>query len=264
MRRALANLILSLGLLLGWGATLVHLSQLSILKPGRLAQASTQLLDNASVRSALADSLQNSLTPLIGNTLSIPADTFQTIIDDAVANPSVQTQFSNAMNEVQLHVLGQSSGPIVLGGTAFSQVVAAGISRYSSQAAAAIAQQGLSISIPGSALPNLGWFARNANHIESLLISAALVAILLALIIHPNRGAVIRRVGFWLIGMSLVNALLFWFIPTYLLPQIAVSWAQILAVILKAVSGPATTFFVEMLGVGALIVGAGEFVKRIS
>ncbi|MGC8464817.1 MAG: hypothetical protein ACP5O0_02685 [Acidimicrobiales bacterium] len=264
MRRGLGSIVLAIGLLCAWGATFVYLSQLSLLKPGRLAQASTTLIHNSAVRGALTNALTTSLTPLLGSTLNIPTGTFHTIIDQAVANPAVQTAFAASMNQAQEHLLGASNGPIVLGGSAFSQVVAAGVVPFSSTAASTIAQQGISITIPGSALPNIGSYARNAHKIEKLLLSLAIICVIIALIIHPSRGSVIRRIGFWMIGMAFGNALIFWFIPTYLLPQIGFSWAQILAIVLRAVSGPATSFYVVLLGLGVIVAGLGQAIKKFA
>jgi hypothetical protein len=242
----------------------VHLSQLSLLKPGRLAQASTTLIHNSAVKGALVNALTTSITPLLGSTLNIPTGTFHNIIDQAVSNPAVENAFTASMNQAQQHLLGASTGPIVLGGTAFSQVVAAGVVPYSSSAASTIAQQGISITIPGSYLPSIGAYAKNAQKIENLLLALAVICIILALIIHPNRGSVVRRIGFWMIGMALGNALIFWFIPTYLLPQIGFSWAQITAVVLRAVSGPATSFYVVLLGLGVIVAGLGQAIKKIA
>ncbi len=264
MRRTLGSLILTIGLLFGWGATFIHLTQLSFLEPGRLGQATTQLVKNTSVRSAMAGALGTALLPLFGGNAAISEAQLDQIITKALANPQVDAEFQNAMNTAQGHLTGANTGPIVLGGPAFSQDVASQIAPYSTQVAQTIAQQGLAIKIPGSALPNLGTYAKQANKLEKLFIAIAALMLILSLVIHPSPGAVLRKVGFWLIGTSIIDAILFWFIPTYILPQVAFSWAQITAAVLKATGGPATTFLVAMLAAGAIVLVLGEGVKKLA
>ncbi len=263
MRKTLGSLILTVGLLFGWGATFIHLTQLSLLQPGRLGQATTQLIKNSAVRSAMAGALGTALIPLFGGNAAISPAALDLIITKALANPQVDAEFQNAMNIAQGHLTGTDSGPIVLGGPAFSQEIAAQVAPYSAQVAQTVAQQGLAIKIPGSALPNLGTYAKQANKLEKLFIAIAALMLILSLIIHPSPGAVLRKVGLWLIGTSIIDAIVFWFIPTYILPQVAFSWAQITAAVLKATSGPATTFYVGMLAVGAIVLILGESVKKL-
>lgn len=262
MRRVLGSFILTIGLLLGWGATMLHLSELSILRTGRLAQASGQLLDNPSVRAALAQSISGSLSPLLGAGINLPPSLYTNIVNQAATQPLVRQEFRTAMNQVQNHLLGQASGPIVLGGRAFAESVASTIAPFAPQIATLLSQQGLSVTIPGTAIPNLGRYARQVNRWQFLLLALAVLFVVLALIIHPSRGAVVRRVGLWLIGISIVNAVIFWAVPTYLLPQIGFSWAQIAAVVFRAVGGPATEFYVELLAAGAAAVIVGESMRR--
>lgn len=241
---------------------MLHLSELSILRTGRLAQASGQLLNNPSVRAALAQSVSASLSPLLGAGLNLPPSLYTSIVNQAATQPLVRQEFRAAMNQVQSHLLGQTSGPIVLSGRAFAESVAATVAPFAPQVATLLSQQGLSVTIPGTAIPNLGKYARQVNRWQFLLLSLAVLSLILALIIHPSRGTVIRRVGLWLIGISLVNAVIFWAIPTYVLPQIGFSWAQIAAVVVRAVGGPATEFYVELLAAGAAAVVVGEGMRR--
>ncbi|SHE72277.1 hypothetical protein SAMN02745225_01428 [Ferrithrix thermotolerans DSM 19514] len=264
MRKTLGSLILTIGLLFGWGATFIHLTQLSFLQPGRLGQATSQLVQNSAVRSAMAGALGTALLPLFGGNTVISQAQLDQIITKALANPQVDAEFQSAMNTAQGHLIGVNTGPITLGGAAFSQEIAAQVAPYSPQVAQTIAQQGLAINIPGSALPNLGGYAKAAGKLERLFIALAALMLILSLIIHPSPGAVLRKVGMWLIGTSAIDAIVFWFVPSYILPQVAFSWAQITSAVLRTAGGPATTFYVALFAAGAIVLVLGEGVKKLS
>ncbi|WP_298334221.1 hypothetical protein [Ferrimicrobium sp.] len=254
LRRLLGNVLLSLGLLAGTIAILAHLSLLTIFNPNRLANDAQTLSTSKTIQSAMADGLTNSLAPITGvSGISISHAELQGIIAAALAQPAVKQEFVNAIRQADGHLLGTNHAPITIGGPGLTEFIAAGISQYSTSLGNSVQQTDLRIAIPGADLPNLGFLARAATTAVPIATEIAIVLFLLALIIHKARSAVIARIGKWLIAMSLFAVLLFWAIPTYLLPRIHLSWALIASVVLKATGQGVTVFYLELAISGVIL-----------
>jgi hypothetical protein len=167
--------------------------------------------------------------------------------------PQVKAEFIGAIRQADGHLLGTDHAPVTIGGPGLTQFIASGISQYSSSLGNAVAQTNLRVAIPGADLPNLGFLAAAAKTAVPIATEIAIVLFLLALIIHKARSAVIARIGKWLIAMSILAVLIFWAIPTYLLPRIHLSWALIAAVVLKATGQGVTVFYIELAVAGVVL-----------
>ncbi len=254
LRRLLGNLLLSLGILAGTIAILAHLCLLTIFNPNRLANDAQTLSASPTIQSAIADGLTNALAPITGASgIVVSHAELQSIVAAAMRQPQVRDQFVSAIRQADGHLLGTNQAPVTIGGPGLTQFIAAGISQYSSSLGNAVQQTNLRIAIPGADLPNLGPLARAARIAVPIATDAAIVLFLLALIIHKARSAVIARIGKWLIAMSIVAVLIFWALPTYLLPKIHLSWALLASVILKATGQGVTVFYLELAVSGVIL-----------
>ncbi len=254
LRRLLGNLLLSLGILAGTIAILAHLCLLTIFNPNRLANDAQTLSASPTIQSAIADGLTNALAPITGvSGIVVSHAELQSIVAAAMRQPQVRDQFVSAIRQADGHLLGTNQAPVTIGGPGLTQFIAAGISQYSSSLGNAVQQTNLRIAIPGADLPNLGPLARAARIAVPIATDAAIVLFLLALIIHKARSAVIARIGKWLIAMSIVAVLIFWALPTYLLPKIHLSWALLASVILKATGQWVTVFYLELAVSGVIL-----------
>ena len=252
MRRFVAGLLVAIGLIFGSLAIFIHLTQLSLLQPGRLQQAASQLIASPAVRNALVGATATGINQYLPQGTYIPTQEASVVVDKVLSDPTVQGEFAAAMGNAQARLLGQTNQPIVLTGPAFTQAVVTALNPFSPQAASAVANSGITIPIPGANLPNLSKYVSWAPRLLSLFRALAILLCGVGLIIHPARMTVLSRISLWLIGISLLNALIFWFAPAYLLPSIGTSWAAIAAVILKAASGPAAAFYATLLGIGVI------------
>ncbi|MHB1733719.1 hypothetical protein [Ferrimicrobium acidiphilum] len=254
LRRLLGNILLGIGLLAGTIAIFAHLSLLTIFNPNRLANDAQTLSTSKTIQSAMASGLTTSLAPITGVAgISISHAELQGIITAALAQPAVRQQFVSAIRQADGHLLGTDHAPVTIGGPGLTQFVASGISQYSTSLGTAVQQTNLRIAIPGADLPNLGFLARAAKTAVPIATELAVVLFLLALIVHKARSAVIARIGKWLIAMSIVAVLIFWAIPTYLLPQIHLSWALIASIVLKATGQGVTVFYIELAVSGIIL-----------
>lgn len=264
LRRLLGNILLSLGILAGTIAILAHLSMLTIFNPNRLANDAQTLSSSSTMQSAIADSLTNTLSPITGVAgITVSHGELQSVIAAALRQPEVQAQFISAIRQADGHLLGTDHAPVTIGGPALTQFIAAGISQYSSSLGNAVAQTNLHIAIPGADLPNLGPLARAAKTAVPIATEIAIVLFLLALIIHKARSAVIARIGKWLIAMSIIAVLIFWAVPTYLLPKIHLSWALIATVVLKATGQGVTVFYLELAISGIILYALSKVASKL-
>lgn len=260
VRQLLGDLLYWGGILAGSLAILIHLLLLSVFTPGKLPQATTQILASPAVQRACADSLVNALAPIAaaqGTTIS-PAQAL-TAVHLALSSPIVQHDFLEAMTTAQERLLGQTTAPVVIGGPVFTHAVAAALDPAAPQVARALDSEDLAISIPGADVPNLGLLAHDASRTEHTLTSVALLFLVLALVIHHDRRRLLGRIGTWLVGSSIAEVVLFWFLPHEVLPHIGFSWAQVAAVVLQATGAATVTFFLELfaLGAGAIALARG-------
>jgi hypothetical protein len=94
------------------------------------------------------------------------------------------------------------------------------------------------------------------NAAELLLLLIALVAVGAALLIDPHRDRVLVRVGYWALGASLLQ-LLIWLALPKALGHFSNSWAQIGAAALRAGGTGLLGVFVTLAVVGVVAVGLG-------
>ena len=91
---------------------------------------------------------------------------------------------------------------------------------------------------------------------ERYLVIAAILAIAAALIIGPRRGRTLTQVGWWALGASVVQLIIWLGLPK-LLGHFDNSWAQIAAAALKAGGTGLLAVFVTLAVIGAACLAAG-------
>ncbi len=93
-----------------------------------------------------------------------------------------------------------------------------------------------------------------------LLFIIAAAAIALALLISPNRGRTLMRVGWWAIAASVVQLLIWLGLPR-LLGHFSNAWSQVAAAALRADEGGLVTVFVVLAVSGAVAIVVGLMVR---
>jgi hypothetical protein len=93
---------------------------------------------------------------------------------------------------------------------------------------------------------------------EIALLVVAVLLVGAALLLGPSRDRILIRVGFWAIGASIFQ-LLIWYVLPRLLGHFTNDWAQVAAAALRAGGTGLLTVFGALagLGVAALVVGYG-------
>ncbi|ACU54685.1 hypothetical protein Afer_1771 [Acidimicrobium ferrooxidans DSM 10331] len=264
LRRLLGDLLYWAGLIAGTGAIVIHLFTLTVLTPGRLTQQAHQLLSASVVQRAIADSLANALQP-IASAQGVQLTSSETLaaVHSALSSPLVQSDFLGAMTTAQDRLLGKTSAPVVIGGPAFTQAIAASLASVDPSVAHVVAGEDLAVTVPGADVPNLGFIATNAPRTEHTLTDIALLALVLALVLHNDRRKLLARIGTWLVGCSIAEVALFWFLPKVILPHVGFSWAQFAAVVLTMTGAATVTFFLELFAAGAAAIALARGAKAL-
>lgn len=253
-RAALAGVALSIGLIFGYVAITAYLMSQSIFHQGRLAQAAQKIISNPIVRNDIANAITNNISSSIGNVPLNAASEINVALRSVLATPALQNVFTNTLALAQARLIGNNVGNITIGGASITTPLSQALASVDPALAASIKNSNLSISVPGTALPNLGVINRALPRVEHDALAGALGLIGFALIVSPHRAKVIRKVGFAAVAISFVNAFLFWLVPSYLLPLTGFSWTPVASVILSAVGGPAISTFIALLLTGGALI----------
>jgi uncharacterized membrane protein len=265
LRRVIGDILLAFGLIMATIATLAYLSIISFFSPVQIAKQANMLASNPAIQSAVADSLANVISPYADvQGIVISHSQLQTAVATALKNPVVKQEFIQALQTADEHLLGKSKQPITLGGPVFDSVIVQEIAPYSTALASTLSHENLQVSIPGADLPNLGIVARSITSIEKIATTLAVVTLLLALVFHPARPSVLKRIAAWMISIAAFDVIIFWLVPVKLLPLIKLSWAQIAAVLLKAEGAPALSFYVKLLIGGGILFLLSRAAKALA
>lgn len=163
-----------------------------------------------------------------------------------VASPALASSLGSSKGNVSSALLTQLRSVDPAAATAISNRIGAGTTGAS----------------PLSALPDGALTA--ADHAHSVLRSAelylaliAVAAVALALLIGPRRDRVLVRVGWWAVGASVVQ-LLIWLALPKILGHFDNAWAQVGAAALRAGGTGLLTVFVALAVGGALAIVVGK------
>ncbi len=259
LRRSVANILLLVGILAGSLAITMHFASASFLNPHKLSENSSQLVTSAPFVSFLATALGSEIQPIeTAEGAYVTESQLQSAVATALAQPSVHAQVINDLGQADARLIGDKTAPIVIGGPVFEQIVVAQISRDNSAVGNAVSQVPLTISIPGTDLPDLSFLVRFAHTIETGATIVSLVALIAALALHKKHRTVLRRIGIWLLLSAAGGVFVFWIVPTYILSHTPAAWALITSVLLKATAATTVAFTIGLIAAGiiALILSA--------
>jgi len=259
VRRSIANLLLLVGILAGSVAITMHFASASFLDPHKLSENSSQLVTSAPFASFIATALGSEIQPVeTAEGAYVTQGQLQSAVATALSQPSIHAQVINDLAEADSRLIGERTGPIVVGGPLFDQIVVAQISHDNSALGNAISEVPLTISIPGTDLPNLHFLVRFANTIETGATLIAAVALIAAVSLHKKHRVVLRRIGIWLLLSAAAGVFVFWVVPTDILAHTPAAWALIASVLLKATATTTLGFTIALVagGVISLILSA--------
>ena len=244
VRRALATILLTLGLLSGSLALSAWWVQRTAFDTSNTSTIAEAALQNPELRSDLARGIADRVAIELGVDHSV----VQTAAETTLVRPDIAILFSGVLRDIHSRLIGQSAGPVVVPADLVARAV-------SIPAAAQLAD--VSIDIPTfDALDSARKTLRDAIPI---LIYAALVLTVMGVVLHPRKSTALRTLGAWFLGASVVELLIAYGVPVLLLPALVDSpYAELVAEVDKATLGPLVGVLVMLAGagVGCLVAGA--------
>jgi hypothetical protein len=190
--------------------------------------------------------------------IDVKADS-RVIADRLVASPTFRTVFSSSIGAMHHYVLVDRSGPppTIDLSPIVPTVREIAISVRANYAALPDVPMDIRVAVPRSALPDGTWTSRTITA-DRLRTAATLVilAMLAAIVVHPNRPKALRRVGRFFVGLGLGQVLVVLALPLAIgrLPDDAAPIASaLLGVLRPRLLAPAG--LVVAIGVGLWVAG---------
>lgn len=205
----------------------------TVLDPGRSEAVAEALLENDAVRDQLVANIAGGIEATLPPDAPVDRVTIETAARTALESPQVEALFLDAFVRTHQAFLGEGEAPESIDGGAFGAAARDALVQSRPELDSVLpAAPSVPVPLPTDRLPNLGGVRSFLLAAIPVLAAVAAAGTLLALLVTSNRPAVIRRAGFWAIGLS---AFILAF--AYGIPALAEAWAPDQAEIVAALIG---------------------------
>jgi hypothetical protein len=228
-------------------AAIIWALQTTAKDTSKLAQTAPTLLQEPTVRTELAQSVEDALIPDQSQVSSDQIDNAQTLSQDAVAQPQIVPAFGAVIIAMHAHLFDGAQGQIELNQPA---VLAAIHSAEVHGAPVVPVPPSFHVMIDPNALPNLKTAMSRLEVLMLLLAAVGIALIVIGVITSEHRGRSIMRVGRWLLVVGAFAITIFWAIPKLILEHMG-SWGAIVGILLE------TGDHIIIPGVIIALVGGG-------
>jgi hypothetical protein len=215
MRRVVAELILAIGLLAGSVAISGWWFQSTTLDPSRTERVASTVLESPEVRTAVGEAIATAVAKETG----LDEATMQQTVNDAIRTVPDLSFLSSVVADAHRAAIGEGPSRVQLDQEVLAPLVGAEVA---AQAAGV-----------GFTVPEVGVLTRANEGLSNWLQTLAIISglcVLAAFILHPTRPAVFRRLGWWLLGLSLWQLMITWVIPAVVVPSLTTNpWALLAA-----------------------------------
>ncbi len=252
MRRALAAAILGISFWIGSLAWTGFVLTRTVLDPGRSEDVAQALYDDDAVRAQLAQNIADAIEVSLPDGVDVPRPVLEQAATDVLDSPAVEAVFVDALVRTHAAFLGEGEAPDAVEAGAFGTAARQAVvdARPELDGVLPPAPE-LRIPLPTDRVPNFGPVRDVVVAAVPILAGIAGAGALLALLISSNRPAVIRRAGFWGIGLSAAVLVFAYGIPA-LAERVAPDQSQIVAALVGAMAaatrGPALALAATGLG----------------
>jgi hypothetical protein len=237
-RGVLAAFLTTIGCLAGSLAVAAFVLSTIVLNPERPGQVIKAALSTSAGRTITTDAIATALRTANPTMTSAQASADAAAI---VASPQLTSSLGSSKSDVSSALLAQLK--------AIDPASAAAISATATNAN------------PLSALPT--GVASTANRAHSALRTAeialviiAVLAIVIALLLGPRRDRTLVRVGYWALGASVIQLVIWWGLPRAL-GHFTNAWAQVGAAALRAGGAGLVGVFITLAAIGAVCLTVG-------
>lgn len=236
VRRALAAALLGISLWIGSLAWSGFLLTRTVLDPDRSRHVAEALYEDEAVRDRLAANIAGGVQAALPPEVPVERSTIDTGAEQALDSPAVEALFVDAFVRTHQAMLGEGDVPRQIDGGSFGAAGREAVVAARPELDAVLpAAPEVTVPLPTERVPNLGPVRRGLLTAVPLLATAAGVGAVLALLISSNRPSVIRRAGFWAVGLSAVVLAFAYGIPA-LAVTVAPSQSEVIAALVGAMA----------------------------
>ncbi len=243
MRRGLAAALLGISLWIGSLAWSGFVMTRTVLDPGRSQDVAEALLENDAVRAQLVANIASGIEAGLPDGARVDRATLESGAEAALDSPAVKTLVLDALIRSHQAFLGEGTAPKSIDGGAFGAAARQSIVDAHPELDGLLpAAPSFEVPLPTDRIPNLGPVRRGLLTAVPILAGIAVIGAGLALLVTTDRPGVVRRAGFWALGLSAFILVVAYGIPAAA-RQVAPDQAEVIAALIGALAaatrGPA-------------------------
>ena len=255
MRRAVASILVTLGLVSAGVAWWAFAARYTVLDSARSERIAQTLIEQPVIQDAVAEGLGNALTQALPPGTPISHEEISAVAHRALADPRAMAALKSTLLASHQRLVGNYDGPVTLD---VSPIAVAGrdalVTARPDLAGLLPDPPTLSVDLPTQHLPKLGWLPERTRELFGLAMMLALTLLGLGMVASSDRPKVLSRAGRWALRAGVFWFLFGWAIP-YALTRVGEPRLAALGAIGVATVGPMIAPAVLLLsaGIGALL-----------
>ena len=258
----------------GWWAS--H----TLLDPTRTERVAHTVLADAEIRDYLAGKVEPVIaqaSPAVAQALSaqaggtaLPAGAAGApqVVDDSAAqrrladvlgDPAIDADLETFVGDVHRRVIGIGTGPVTLSASTVHRLVSAAVPTLPPAEVDKIPP--VDFTVPHATALTTGRHSV-ADHWWQIG-ALGLVMVIAGLVMTDDHRRAARTVGKWLIGLSVVQLIVLWVIPVYVVPQVSDSpWTHVVSQVARALNSGLVVGLIVIAAAGVLLLFVDLFLKR--
>ncbi len=236
VRRALAAALLGISLWLGSLAWSGFLLTRTVLDPDRSRHVAEALYEDDAVRDRLATNIAGGVQAALPPGVPVDRAELDAGARQALESPAVEAVVVDAFVRTHQAMLGEGDVPTELDPGAFGAAGRESLVQSRPELDAILpAAPEVTVPLPTERVPDLGPVRRGLLAAVPVLALASAAGALLALLVTPNRPAILRRAGVWAVGLSAVVLAFAYGVP-WLAATFAPSQSEVVAALVGAMA----------------------------
>ena len=226
----------------------------TVLDPGRSEDIADALLEDEAVRDQLEANIAGGVRAALPPGTPVDSATIDAGAETALASPAVELLVRDALVRSHQAFLGEGEAPRSIESEAFGASARDAVVAERPELDGVLPPApSIEVPLPTERLPNLGPVRRGLLTAVPLLALVAGAGVVLALVVTTDRRRVVRRAGFWAIGLSGFVLVFAYGIPA-LAQRFAPDQAQVVAALVSALAAATRGPALVLAGTGVAAV----------
>ncbi len=249
MRRTLAGLIFGLAYALASLTISGWLLRRSAFDPGRTGELAKVVLQDNRIKTQIADTIADAVATQRG----LDRATVRQNVEIAASSPRYAGLLGKVLHDAHAHLIGEQKGPVQITGAQMVPIV-----RYE------LVADMPPVTLPVPKVGLLDLIRRILHWVIPIGAIGAIGLFIIGFLLHPNRAALMHSLGYGLVLLALLIAVLGYVVPRFVLPALSDNmWADVSARLAND-SLPLLVGLAIVLGGGGmmLLVGTGLMTRR--